>query len=69
MAIVANKGNPTEPLDPAYCSANRTNGGEPNGGVTPLFVGEMILDTTNNILWKSLSLTNNSWVALTGPAV
>lgn len=69
MAIVANKGNPNEPIDSAFCTANRTNAGEPNGSVTPLFVGEMVLDTTNNILWKSLSTANSSWVALTGPAV
>lgn len=69
MATVANKGNPTEPIDPEYCTYNRTNAGEPNGSVTPQFVGEMILDTTNNILWKSLSSANSSWVALTGPAV
>lgn len=69
MAIVANKGNLTEPIDPSYCSYTRTNAGEPNGSVTPAFVGEMILDTTNNILWKSLSSANSSWVALTGPAV
>lgn len=69
MAIVANKGNTGEPIDPTYCGANRTNAGEPNGTITPVYAGEMILDTTNNILWKSLSLANSSWVALTGPAV
>jgi hypothetical protein len=69
MAIVANKGIMGYPLDPSYSTYTRTNAGEPNGGVTPAFVGEMILDTTNNILWKSLSAANSSWVALTGPAV
>lgn len=67
MAIVKNKARPDEPVDPSYDSYNRTNAGEPNGTITPAFVGETILDTTNNILWKSLSLANNSWVALTAP--
>lgn len=69
MAIVKNLGNVDTPIDPALCTYNRTNAGEPNGSITPLFLGEMILDTTNNILWKSLSLANSSWVALTGPSV
>jgi len=69
MAIVANLGRGDEPIDPSYTTYTRTNAGEPNGSVTPAFVGEMILDTTNNILWKSLSEANSSWVALTGPAV
>lgn len=68
MAIVANKADQSGFKDNALCTYNRTNAGEPNGSVTPLFVGEMILDTTNNILWKSLSAANSSWVALTGPA-
>lgn len=69
MAIVENKAAPDISTDPSYCTYTRTNAGEPNGSVTPAFVGEMVLDTTNNILWKSLSAANTSWVALTGPAV
>ena len=68
MAIVVNKARPEEGTDPSYTTYTRTNAGEPNGSVTPEFVGELVLDTTNNILWKSLSLTNSSWVALTGPS-
>ncbi|HEY6019543.1 MAG TPA: hypothetical protein VIY48_06470 [Candidatus Paceibacterota bacterium] len=69
MAIVANLARVSDPVDPAYCTYNRTLAGEPNGSTTPLFVDEMILDTTRNILWKALSLSNNSWVALTGPSI
>lgn len=65
MAIVANKADPGYPIDRNYCSYNRTNAGEPNGSITPQYVDEMILDTTNNILWKALSTANSSWVALT----
>lgn len=47
---------------------NRTNAGEPNGSITPLYAGEIMLDTTNNCLWKGLNTTSNtSWVALTTP--
>lgn len=69
MAIVQNKGGVDNSTDPSYTTYTRTNAGEPNGSLTPAFVGEMVLDTTNNILWKSLSAANSSWVALTGPAV
>jgi hypothetical protein len=69
MAIVVNKGGTDLSTDPSYTTYTRTNAGEPNGSITPAFVGEMILDTTNNILWKSLSASNTSWVALTGPSV
>lgn len=65
MAIVLNLARPGDGVDRAYCSYNRTNAGEPNGSITPQYVDEMILDTTNNILWKALSTANSSWVALT----
>lgn len=68
MATVRNKARNSAFVDPSYATYNRTNAGEPNGTITPQFVGEMILDTTNNILWKCLSSANNSWVALTGPS-
>jgi hypothetical protein len=51
----------------SYVNYTRTNAGEPNGSLTPAFVGEIILDTTNNCLWKALGVANNTWVALTAP--
>lgn len=68
MATVKNLNNVNPIVDPEYCTYNRTNAGEPNGSLTPEFVGELVLDTTNNILWKALSSANSSWVALTGPS-
>lgn len=66
MAIVAEKGG-NQPLDKSFCHYNRTNAGEPNGSVTPQFAGEIVLDTTNNALWKSLGPANNTWITLTTP--
>lgn len=67
MAIVRNKADPTSFVDGSFCSSNRTNAGEPNGTLTPAYAGEIVTDTTNNCLWKAMSNTNTSWVALTSP--
>lgn len=67
MAIVKDKGRPQEAVDVSFCSPNRVNAGEPNTSLTPQYGGEIVLDTTNNCLWKAMSLTNTSWVALTPP--
>lgn len=65
MAIVANSGNTAEPVDKSFVHYNRTNAGDPNTVLTPQFAGEIVLDTTNSVLWKSLGTANNTWVALT----
>lgn len=68
MAIVANKArSPDSSVDPAYCSYNRVNAGEPNGSLTPKYIYEMILDTTTNMLWRAMGVANNTWVAQTTP--
>lgn len=68
MAIVRNKGRPfSNAPDATYCGPNRNNAGEPNGSLTPAFSGEIVLDTTGNCLWKAMTLSNTSWVALTPP--
>lgn len=67
MAIVRDLSN-NNPTDKSFNFQNRTNAGEPNvTPLTPQYAGEIVLDTTNNCLWKALSTTNNSWVALTPP--
>lgn len=45
-------------------SGYRTNAGNPNGGLTPLWVGDWVLDTTNSVWYKSRNTTNTSWTAL-----
>lgn len=63
MAIVANKAG-TTPIDPPLCTHNRSNAGEPNGALTPAFVGEIVLDTTNNRRWKARTLLNSGWTPI-----
>lgn len=66
MAIVRElAGN--QPTDESFVHPNRINAGEPNSSLTPQFAGEIVLDTTNNALWKAITTTNTSWVALTTP--
>ena len=42
----------------------RTNAGSPSGSLTPYFVGEEVLDTTNTIWYKATGTGNTNWVAL-----
>lgn len=68
MATVPNLaalGSSIFPVDPPLCSPNRSVAGEPNTLLTPLFVGEIALDTTNNAMWRAVGLANNTWVMLT----
>lgn len=67
MARVENLGNANEPVDGSYNHPNRENAGEPNGVLTPEYAGEIVLDTTNNCLWKAITPENNSWIAITPP--
>jgi hypothetical protein len=54
----------TSPTDRDYAlgSYNRTNAGDPNAVLTPLFVGELVFDTTNKALWYAMRSDNASWV-------
>lgn len=67
MATVVNRANPGGFLDKTLDNYNRSNAGEPNSSLTPQFVGEIVLDTTNNALWRAVNLTTTGWVALTAP--
>ena len=42
-----------------------TYAGDPNNHVTPTYIGQECLDTTNNAWYKATSLTNSSWAKLT----
>lgn len=64
MAITADlSGN--NPTDKSFNNYNRSNAGEPNGSLTPQYAGEIVLDTTNNMLWKAVGTANTAWVPLT----
>ena len=63
MAIVADlSGN--GPTDRPYCTHNRSNAGNPNAALTPQYVGEIVLDTTNNDRWQAKTLLNSGWVLI-----
>ena len=64
MAIVPDIAGNT-PLDRPYTTFNRKVAAEPNGSTVPAYAGEIVLDTTNNVLWKAMDPTNGAWIALT----
>lgn len=68
MAVVADKSG-NNPTDVKWTSASRNVAGDPNttGPLTPAFAGEIVLDTTNHAWWKSTTMVNASWIALTTP--
>ena len=61
MAIVADA-SWNNPTDKSFCTHNRTNAGDPNTALTPQYVGEKVLDTTNNVRWKAVGTTSSDWV-------
>jgi len=64
MAIVPDRAGITQ-LDVPWTTWNRKIAAEPNGSVLPQYAGEIVIDTTNNVLWKAMGVTNDVWVALT----
>lgn len=55
-------GNGPTDRDYALSTYNRTNAGTPNAVLTPLFVGEIVYDTTNNDYYRATTSANNTWV-------
>jgi hypothetical protein len=70
MATVRNrddggiKGIPSG-VDRNYSEANRNNAGTPVGSVTPQYTGEIVLDTTNRVLWIATGPANTDWMTYT----
>ena len=66
MATVANLGDAGDfsVIDPPLTKQNRSNAGDPNGSLTPIFSGEIVLDTTNKKLWQAQTLLNSGWVEI-----
>jgi len=68
MAIVADlSGNYPVSLptgaDQKLAKWNRSNAGAPSGSLTPLYPGEVVLDTTNRMLWRATDTSaNTSWL-------
>jgi hypothetical protein len=64
MAIVPDRAGVTQ-LDKPWTTWNRKVTVEPNGVTVPEYAGEIVIDVTNNVLWKAMAPTNDCWVALT----
>lgn len=47
--------------DPEYDRQNTTNAGDPVGSVTPNYVGEILHDTTNNVMYRAIGTANTDW--------
>lgn len=69
MATVPDKAVGGGPIDKSLVDPTRTTAGNPNSSLTPMFGGEIVLDTTNNVLWRATSMTNTSWVPHTPQVV
>lgn len=70
MATVINrdgggiKGVPSG-VDRHFARANRNNAGSPVGSVVPQYTGEIVLDTTNRVLWIATGTANTNWMTYT----
>lgn len=62
MATVVDLSGNGGPVDYSLVKHNRINAGNPNASVTPLFSGEIILDSTNDMYWQAMGITNNEWI-------
>ncbi len=65
MATVPDKANNGTPIDKKFATPNRGNAGTPVAAVTPLYTNEIVLDTTNNQLWRATGPTNADWMPYT----
>ena len=65
MAIVADlSGNSPigEAIDARLSSPNRTVTQDPNGAVTPNYVVEIVVDTVNELTYRSRGSANTDWI-------
>lgn len=64
MAIVkdASGNSPIgEKTDNELDRQNVVNAGDPVGSVTPNYVGELLHDTTNNVMYRAIGSANTDW--------
>jgi hypothetical protein len=62
MAIVADRARPEAGLDRRLTTPTRNNAGTPVGALTPAFNGELVMDTTNHVLWQAVGTANTAWM-------
>lgn len=60
MELVDLSGN--NPTIKLLSSPNRFNAGSPITNLIPEFPGELIADTTNQLLWRACGTTNTDWM-------
>jgi hypothetical protein len=46
----------------SFSSVNRIVAAPPNSATTPLYSGEVVRDSSTQLLWRALGTTNTSWV-------
>jgi hypothetical protein len=62
MATVTDFAHPEQVVDRPYTKHNRVTAADPNTVLTPLFHGEIVLDTANKKYWISTAPANNAWI-------
>lgn len=74
MPTVANKAdnggsipNFTQSTDNKLEQPSRNNAGTPVAALTPAFPGELVMDTTNGILYRGVGTTNTNWMRVEQP--
>jgi len=60
MDLIDLSGN--NPVIKLLSSPNRYNAGSPITNLIPEFPGELIADTTNQLLWRACGTTNTDWM-------
>jgi hypothetical protein len=61
MATVPNTGNRAQPIDGSFVTPNRKLASL----TAPLYAGEIVLNTTNNLCYVATDLTATGWVQFT----
>ena len=61
VTVVDVSGN--TPTDKRLSSWNRKTGTTPVNTLTPLYVDEVVLDTTTGFMWRATDLTTTGWIA------
>lgn len=56
---------PVVQFDRKLTTVNRANAGDPVGSLTPQYTGEIVFDSTNELVYRGLNTdgsTNASWI-------
>ncbi len=67
MAIIADRADDRKQIDRPFRSANRKVTATPVGTLIPVYVNELIFDTTATKWWRATDATTSGWVTVVGP--